>query len=158
MKVKYLINKEVLLQKFPGKGGWTYAVTPEIKPNPKMPFGWVVVQGFIDDCELKQQKLQPMGNGTLFLSVNASIRKQIKKQAGDYVTLKLALDNSKVEIPEEIILCFKNEPKAALHAFKKLTQGQQKTYLDWIYKAKTEETKANRIAKMMMNLVIGKSS
>ena len=30
MEVKPLVNREYLLEKFPGKGGWTYALIPEI--------------------------------------------------------------------------------------------------------------------------------
>ncbi|MFT5385881.1 MAG: hypothetical protein ACI81W_003292, partial [Saprospiraceae bacterium] len=62
-KEKPLVNKKYLLQRFPGKGGWTFAEIPEILQNKKAPFGWVCVKGFIDDYELKQYKLMPMGNG-----------------------------------------------------------------------------------------------
>lgn len=80
---KPLLNKEYLLQKFPGKGGWTYAVIPEVLQNKNNPFGWVKVKGSIDDYELKHYKLMPMGNDKLFLPVKAGIRKIIKKQAGE---------------------------------------------------------------------------
>jgi hypothetical protein len=41
MNAEPLVNKEYLLEKSPGKGGWTYTVIPEILPDPKSPFGWV---------------------------------------------------------------------------------------------------------------------
>ena len=34
-KEKPLVNAAYLLQKFPGKGGWTYAAIPEIPQNKK---------------------------------------------------------------------------------------------------------------------------
>ncbi|RKR14253.1 bacteriocin resistance YdeI/OmpD-like protein [Maribacter vaceletii] len=146
---KPLVNKEYLLQKFHGKGGWTYAEIPEVLQNKNNPFGWVKVKGSIDSYSLKQYKLMPMGNSKLFLPVKAEIRKKIKKQAGDYVHVVLYADTSSLEIPAEILECFKNEPKQVFKNFTSFTQGEQKTYVDWIYQAKTEETKANRIAQML---------
>ncbi|MEL6143495.1 MAG: DUF1905 domain-containing protein, partial [Bacteroidota bacterium] len=107
---KPLVNAEYLLQKFPGKGGWTYAEIPEILQNKDNPFGWVIVRGSIDEFELKQYKLMPMGEDKLFLPVKKDIRKKIKKEAGDYVKIILYADDSPVVIPDEIIECFRNEP------------------------------------------------
>ena len=147
-----LVNSEYLLQKFPGKGGWTFAEIPEILQNKNNPFGWVKVKGTIDKFELKQYKLMPMGNGKLFLPVKAEIRKKIKKQEGDYVKVILYSDESLLEIPSEIIACFKNESKRIYDTFLNFSEGEQKAYLDWIYNAKTDETKSNRILKMIIRL------
>ena len=70
-------------------------LTPKFQRSGKTritPFGWVKVRGFIDEFELKQYKLMPMGAGKLFLPVNAAIRKKIKKQAGDTVKIVLYPD------------------------------------------------------------------
>ena len=152
---KLLAKGTFLLQKFPGKGGWTYVDLSDIPLNDKNPFGWVIVKGRIDDFELKQFKLMPMGNGGVFLSVRAEIRKKLKKQVGDSVYLELYDDASPVEIPEEILECFKGETKKIYETFLSFTEGEQKTYLDWIYKAKTEGTKAERIVSMMERLSKG---
>lgn len=77
---KPLVSKVVLLEKFPGKGGWTYCRLPEIKPNRKNHFGWLRVKGTIDHFELLGYHLMPMGNGELFLPVRAEIRRQIRKK------------------------------------------------------------------------------
>ena len=146
---KPIVSGEYLLQKFPGKGGWTYAIIPGIKQDKKAPFGWVKVGGSIDGYSFKHYKLMPMGNGKLFLPVKAEIRKKIGKQQGDYVHITLYPDQSPLEIPEEIILCFKNEPVEVYERFLNFTENQQKAYLDWIYDAKTDDTKANRIVKMI---------
>jgi hypothetical protein len=147
--MKPLVDGQYLLEKFPGKGGWTYASIPEIQPDKKAPFGWVRVKGFVDDYPLKQYKLMPMGNGTLFLPVKAEIRKKIKKKAGDTVHVILELDDSPYEIPNEIVECFKMEPPELLRRFKSFKEWEQKSYLDWIYQAKREATKTDRILKMM---------
>jgi len=154
-KDKPLFDKKVLLKKMSGKGGWTYAELPEVKQDKSKPFGWVSVKGTIDDYAFKQFKLMPMGNGKLFFSVKASIRKAIEKEEGDYVHIKLFSDDSKTKIPEELIECFEFEPKDVFATFKSFGDGQQKAYIDWVYESKSEETKARRILKMMNKLKLG---
>lgn len=147
-----LVDKEYLLEKFPGKGGWTFARIPEIAPHGHNPFGWVTVSGSIDGYKLDHYKLMPMGNGSLFLPVKASIRKKIGKAAGDTVRVVLFPDDSPLGVPTEIIECFDNEPKSVYENFLALTDGQKKAYIDWIYAAKQDETRANRILGMMERL------
>lgn len=149
-----LVNKEYLLEKFPGKGGWTFAVIPEIIQDKKAPFGWVKVRGSIDDYEFKNYKLMPMGNGKLFLPLKAAVRKQIKKEAGDYVKVILYKDDSPIEIPDELVLCLKDEP-LAYETFVKLKEGEQKAFIDWIYSAKKDETKVERIAATINKITKG---
>ncbi len=79
-KKRPLVSKTCFLHKFPGKGDWTYAEIPEVKPDPKTPFGWVVVNGSIDNYQLKHVKLMPMGNGKLFLPVKAAIRRKTQNR------------------------------------------------------------------------------
>lgn len=141
-----------LLQKFPGKGGWTYAEIPGIPKGKGGPFGWVTVKGSIDDYKFKHLKLMPMGNGRLFFSVNAGIRKAIGKKAGDTVKITLYLDTAPLEIPEELLACFELEPKEVLTTFRSFTDGERKAYINWIYSANKEETKADRILTMMERL------
>lgn len=150
-----LVNSNYLLKKFSGKGGWTYAEIPEVLQNKSNPFGWVKVKGFIDDYELVHYKLMPMGNGKLFLPVKAEIRKRIMKQEGDYVKVVLYSDRSAYKIPEEIVDCFENEDSKLYKTFLTFTEGEQKAYIDWIYDAKTEDTKANRIVSMMNRVLRG---
>ncbi len=149
---KPLVDQSYLLEKVSGKGGWTYATIPEILQDKHSPFGWVKVRGFIDDYEIKNYKLMPMGNGRLFLPVKAEIRKRIGKKEGDWVKVVLFIDNSPTEIPEEFLLCLKEDP-AAYESFLTYTDGQQKEFIDWIYSAKTDKTKVERIAETLNKLV-----
>jgi hypothetical protein len=146
------VERKGLLKKFPGKGGWTYAEIPEIAQNPNNPFGWVKVKGSIDNYKIAQYKLMPMGEGRLFLPVKAPIRKAINKSAGDWVHIILELDNSPVKLPTELKECLVNESSQTLQAFQNLSQGQQKRYIDWIYEAKSEESKAQRIIQLLKDL------
>ena len=150
-----MINQKYQLEKFPGKGGWTYVILPEIPQSIKRKFGMVKVKGRIDDYELMGYNLMPMGTGQLFLPVKAEIRKKIGKKEGDWVSIELYADNSALAIPEELIDCLKDEPKAYAN-FMKLGEGAQKEYRDWVYSAKKDETKVTRIAKMIDMLLQGR--
>ena len=149
---KPLVNKKYLLEKYPGKGGWTYASIPEILQDKHSPFGWVKVKGHIDGFEIKNYKLMPMGNGRLFLPVKADIRKKIGKKEGDWVQVVLYADNTPTEIPKEFLDCL-IEDKTAYTSFLTYTDGKQKEFIDWIYSAKTEDTKIKRIAETLNKLV-----
>jgi hypothetical protein len=151
---KPLVNKSYKLKKWPGKGGWTFARVPEVIQDKHAPFGWVKVKGSIDGYEIKKSRLMPMGNGNLFLPIKAEIRKKIKKQQGDMVHVILYPDNEPLEIPDEMLLCLKDEP-SALKFFKSLSESEQKFYIDWIYCARKEETKINRLAKCINRLQKG---
>ena len=146
------VDAEYLLEKFPGKGGWTYACIPEIAQDKNKPFGWVIVSGTIDGYTLDKYKLMPMGNGKLFLPVKASIRKLIQKEAGDKVRITLFVDQLPSEITEELQLCFAQEPEVLFQTFLQLTDKKKQNFLHRIYSCKTEEEKAQQIVKMMEEL------
>jgi len=149
-----VVEQDYLLQKFPGKGGWTYAEIPEIPQDKRQPFGWVTVRGSIDGYPLKHYKLMPMGQGRAFLPVRAEIRKQIRKEAGDTVRVVLYRDEAPMETPEEIVECLQLEP-GAYEQFEKLPPSHRKAYLDWIESAKTDETRTRRINQAIDKLLRG---
>ncbi|GAB6123769.1 YdeI/OmpD-associated family protein [Dysgonomonas termitidis] len=153
MVEKPLVNKDYILQKFEGKGGWTYAEITEI-PMPKTAFGMMKVMGKIDNYKFSNVRLLPLGNGHLFLAVNSELRRKIKKQSGDIVHIVLYEDNIPAEIPEELILCMKYE-EGIFEKFETYSDGGKKAFIDWIYSAKTEQTKAERIAKTMIMIQNG---
>ena len=142
---KPLVDRDYVLEKTEGKGAWTFVEIPEI-PMPKTPFGMLKVKGKIDDHEFSNVHLMPMGNGHLGLAVKSEVRKKIKKQAPDTVHITLYEDKTALIIPEELLLCMENED-GLLEKFENYNHGQKKAFIDWIYSAKTEQTKANRIAK-----------
>ncbi len=149
--MKPLINKKYRLEKFDGKGGWTFVRLPEIPKDKKAHFGWVKVKGTIDDYEIRKYHLMPMGNGHLMLPVKAEIRRKIKKDVDDLVHIILYPDNEPLEVPEEMLLCLEDEPKA-LKFFNSLSESEQKFYIGWVYSAKREETKIDRLAKTINRL------
>jgi len=148
--MKPLVNKIITLEKFPGKGGWTYGRLPGVKPDPHAHFGWIKVRGFIDDFEIRQYHLMPMGNGELFLPVRAEIRKKIRKTVGDKVKVVLYRDEDDIYIPEELKECLELDP-AARSSFEKLETGQKKELIRSIYSLKDDTNRAERIALLMKN-------
>ena len=131
--------------------GWTYTENPEIMPDKNSPFSWVKVKGSIDGFEINKYHLMPSGKGTLMLAVKSEIRKKIKKEAGDYVHVILYPDNEPIEIPEELLLCLQDDTEA-LQFFNSLNENEQYNYVKWIYSAKTDQTKVNRIAETLNRL------
>jgi hypothetical protein len=154
-KEKPLVNKKYLLEKFPGKGGWTYIQISEIKPTKRKYFGGMKIKGFIDDYELKDHNLFPMGKGILMMAVKAEIRKKIGKHEGDWVTLKLYSDEPIDNSDNEFLICLKEEPDAE-KTFKNATKKQQQELLNWISLSKTDDMKVERIAKVLDMLAQGK--
>ncbi|RNL95070.1 DUF1905 domain-containing protein [Sinomicrobium pectinilyticum] len=159
-----LTSKKYLLEKFPGKGGWTYIALPEIKQEKDKYFGMLQVHAEIDGYRLPVKTLMPKGDGTLFFPVNAAIRKTIGKGEGDYVHLKLfpvtpPAEKTNVtfstgtpfEIPEEIIACFKTEPPEVYKRFLRLKTDKQRQWLQWVYEVRQEDARAERILKMIDN-------
>jgi len=67
------------------------------------------------------------------------------------VQVILYADNTPTEIPEELQLCFNSEP-GLYKTFLSYPDGEQKAFIEWIYSAKTEETKVERIARTMNKL------
>lgn len=151
MKEKPLIDKLYQLQKFPGKGGWTFAAIPEVVQNKNSSFGWVKVNGFIDGYELKNYNLAPMGNGQLFLPVKKEIRKQIKKEAGDWVHILLFAPSNDYSMPDEFMLCLQEEPMA-LQFFQSLDEQEKDKYIQWILAARTDELRVERIIQSIHRL------
>ncbi|MFD0749997.1 YdeI/OmpD-associated family protein [Mucilaginibacter calamicampi] len=149
-----LVNDKFLLEKAKGKGGWTYTVLPETVRKKKTPFGWIQVNGFIDDFELKAYRLMPMSSGQLFLPVRAEIRKKIKKKEGDWIHVVLYADNAPADIPEEFLLCLQDNEEAYSN-FLKCTDLEQRAFINHIYSAKREDTRIQRIVQTLQLLETG---
>jgi hypothetical protein len=130
------------------KTGWTYieikaVIAQKIKPGNKKPFR---VKGKLDDYAFKSIAVMPMGDGNFIMAINADMRKAIVKRKGATLKVSIEADDDIIKPPAELIECLNDEPEA-LAFFNKLTKGHQNYFGNWIKSAKTEPTKAKRIAQ-----------
>lgn len=149
--MKALVDKNFRIGRKLEKGGWHYVIIPNIPAKYKNQQGLVRVMGFIDTYEVRQFNLLPMKTGDMMLVLKANVRQEIKKKAGDLVHIKLFIDKSKVELPEEILDSL-IQSERAYSFFLTLTESNKKYYIDWINEAKGLETKVTRIVKMIQHL------
>lgn len=151
---KPIIQGEFVIQKMIAKGGWSYVILPHIPYKSKLPFGWNIVRGTIDNFEIKQYKLWPMASNELFLPIKAEIRKKIRKKEGDTVLVVLYRDDSDLIIPEEFNLCLADNALAKKY-FDLLPVTSKKQYIDYVMSAKSLGTRAKRMTTTLEKLEKG---
>ena len=147
-----IVFKTILL-KFDKQGektGWTYITIPQkiadkLKPGYKRSFR---VKGLIDEHKIKAVALLPMGESDFIMPINAIMRKALMKRKGDTVKVSLEIDNATIKISTTLLECMEDDP-VAFEYFKKLPASHQHYYSKWIESAKTDTTKAKRIALAM---------
>jgi hypothetical protein len=131
------------------KTGWTYIEIPvdvaqEIKPGNKKSFR---VRGWLDEYAVTGMALMPIGEGKFIMALREEIRKSIRKGRGAMLRVRLEFDaDYKVEMPEDLQECFEFERPEAFEFFSGLAKSHQGYFIKWVNDAKTEQTRANRIA------------
>ncbi|HJW17735.1 MAG TPA: YdeI/OmpD-associated family protein [Flavisolibacter sp.] len=156
-----MITFTTTIQKFGPQGektGWTYIeISPEmadqLNPGVKKSFR---VKGKLDKYPIKAVALLPMGEGSFIMALNAEMRKGIKKQKGDQLSVKLELDTEEVKPSSELLEILADEPEA-MKKFNALPRGHQNYFSKWIESAKTDATKAKRIVHCIRFLAAGNS-
>lgn len=146
-----MITSEAIIKKFGQQGektGWTYIEIPEaiaqqLMPDNKKAFR---VKGKLDEYTFEGRSLVPMGGGDFILALNADMRKEVRKPVGAILKIKMEVDNTPTQFCPELLECLADEP-LALTNFNKLPPSHRKYYSNWIESAKTETTKAKRIAQ-----------
>jgi hypothetical protein len=132
------------------KTGWSYirisaALAQRLMPGNKKSFR---VKGMLDDHPIKGLALLPMGEGDFIMALNATIRKAIRKRKGDPLAVELEVDKKKIEPPKDLLECLADEPIARAY-FGSLPKSHQNYFGTWIKTAKTEVTRARRIARVV---------
>ncbi|WP_461173943.1 YdeI/OmpD-associated family protein [Arthrobacter sp. Z1-9] len=95
--------------------------------------------------------------GQNLISLSAANREFVGVQAGDTVEVTLELDTQPriIEIPEDLAAAMAAEP-AAQEFYATLGYSSQRRYVEPLGEAKTPETRARRIAKVVADLKAGK--
>jgi hypothetical protein len=145
-----MVRFTAIIKKFDRQGektGWTYIEVPAalaktMNSSDKKGFR---VKGKIDNYDFSMIALLPMGGGDFIMALNATMRKAIKKQKGAAVQVQIMIDTNEIKPPGELLECLNDEPEAMQH-FNSLTKGHQNYFTNWIKSAKTDPTKAKRIA------------
>lgn len=153
-----MVEFKATLQKFGSQGektGWTYVEIPaelaaKIKPGTKKSFR---IKGKIDNLAFKGAVL-PMGGGDFIFAVNSAIRKKIKKFKGDEVVMKVEADKAAPVLNKDLLACLA-EDKKANDIFQQLPPSHKNYYSKWVNEAKTEPTRAKRIAMILDGLPKG---
>lgn len=154
-----MIKFTTTLLKFDKQGektGWTYIeiaadLAEKLKPGNKKSFR---VKGKLDKFSISSVALMPMGEGNFIMAINADMRKGIGKRKGAPVNVQLEVDDAPIQLSSDLMGCLEDEPKA-LSFYKSLSKGHQNYFSKWIESAKTEPTKAKRIAQAVNALSKG---
>ena len=152
-----MISFSATILKFGSQGektGWTYIVVPakvakKLNPGVKKSYR---VKGKLDDHKIEKTALIPMGEGDFIMPINAAVRKATGKRFGATIKVQIELDKTPILPPSELIECLKDEPDAYKY-FNSLPQGHRNYCTKWIEAAKTEPTKAKRIALVVKTMV-----
>lgn len=144
-------NQIVFLERFSGKGGWTFARVPKEKLPSKKFFGMLQVSGQVDDFSFEKKHLMPMGDGTVFLPLSKEIRSKIKKEAGDEVRLILYTEVIPDQIPEELRDCLQDDP-GKLDLFINLSKEEQKSWIETIYSSSNPDHQVRQILRLLNSL------
>jgi hypothetical protein len=146
-----MVSFEVLIEKFKEKGektGWTYIYIPEelalqIKPDCRTSYR---VKGFLDALPVGGLALVPMGEGDYIVALKADLRRKLHKKEGDLLKVSLEEDKDfKIPMPADLEECL-NEQAHFMENFLKQPKSHQHYFFNWINSAKTEPTRAKRIA------------
>jgi hypothetical protein len=145
-------------EKMGEKTRWMYIEIPadiaeQINPGVKKGYR---VKGKLDNYKIEKVALLPMGKGTFIIPFNAQMRKGTGKQNGAMLKISLELDERIIPINAELVDCLSDEPEALKH-FKSLPKSHQGYFSKWIDTAKTDSTKAKRIAESVNALSMHKN-
>ena len=132
------------------KTGWTYIEiaadhAQKLKPGNKKEFK---VKGKLDKHVIKRVSVLPMGGGLFIMPINAAMRKSIGKRHGAMVKVEITEDKTEFVFNKDFMDCLADDP-GAFDFFKTLPGSHQRYFSKWIDSAKTEQTRAKRIAQSM---------
>lgn len=96
--------------------------------------------------------------GEFLVGLSREVREGAGVQAGDSVTLSLALDTAprEVEVPEALAQALDADPEAKV-AFDRLAYTHRKEFARWVAEAKRDETRDRRVAQTLEMVRAGRT-
>lgn len=149
-----MVNFKAEIEKYDRNGektGWSYVFVPEvialqIHSDSRKAFR---VRGQVDHLHISGKSLVPMGGGDYILPLDEKIRKVLKKEVGNPVSLLLEHDvDFKIEMPEDLEVCLAQEENLLEH-FLSYTKAHQNYFINWLNTAKTEVTRTKRLVMIV---------
>jgi hypothetical protein len=109
--------------------------------------GQVKVKAWIDGV-FYRGSLAAMGYRFHCLGVTQSIRKQIGKQPGDnvHIVLERDIEERVINIPEDLLELLNQNTELKTY-FDSLAFSHKREYVNWIFQAKKNDTRQNRLQK-----------
>ena len=150
--MKLIVEGKFILERFSGKGGWTYIKLPGDLITSGKAFGMMKISGNIDHYTFEGKHLLPMGNGYVFMPVAKPIRKVIHKEEGDEVEVRFFKEVIPDKLPQELIDCLKDDP-GKLKLFEKLPNSDQQHWIEYIYSVEDLDSRSARIIKLLDSLI-----
>ena len=146
-----MVSFKTIVKKFGSKGektGWTYfeisnEQAEQLKPANKKSFR---VKGKINNLSINKVALLPMGKGDFIMPLNGEMRKKTGIRQGEMINVQLTEDKEEIKLNADFMECLEQE-ETGMKYFKSLTPSHQKYFSKWIEQAKSDNTRANRIAK-----------
>lgn len=119
--------------------------------------GQVKVKVLFDDKVEYRGSLTKMKFDSHLLGLTQEIRKELGKNFGDTINVKLWEDKEEriVTVPDDVQELF-NQNEKAKELYEKMSYTHRKEYIRWIEDAKKEETRERRKIKMIEMILDGK--
>ena len=145
-------------QQGPAMMGWAYIDVPQtiserLKPGCRQVYR---VRGEIDGQSFAGLALMPKGEGDYILAINGAMRRMLKKDVGDFISLRLEEDREFIiEMPEDLEICLSDDEGNLIERFNALPKSRRNYFLNHINGAKTEPTRARRITMTVEAMAMG---
>ncbi len=146
----YFEAEIVRFEKMGEKSGWHHVPIPQhiledLKLSNNKSF---YIKGRIDIVAINYQAVFPVGNGEFIIPIKKALLQQLKKKEGHKVSLDITIDTKEYEFNESLMLCLEDDTYAK-DKFLAIKLSERKYYSKWVDAAKTTDTQAKRIAKII---------
>lgn len=140
----------------PPRATWSFLRVPKAASGKLSSRGQVAVEGTLNGQAFKAM-LDPDGEGSHWLKVDAALRKKAKADVGEKVVLEIvqAAEPPEPKLPPELRKALADEPAAKVQ-WAALKPAQRHDWILWIMSAKRPETRLRRIANACDRLASGK--